>query len=194
MKIEIRVEKSTDELTKASYKIKYSNFTAALIILCHALIGCAVVIIVENLDPERVCSLCGTIIGISIYSFITIISYAPCGNIVDWGNRCKILRIFGIKYIILAVLSLLTLYTWSLRPEEDLIIPNEWNCSLQQLIRSTTISFAAVSIFITSLFWVRRQVKVVKILMLLLMFISNKDSVECSRCQAEIPFDLIKTV
>ncbi|XP_057336573.1 uncharacterized protein LOC130675096 isoform X2 [Microplitis mediator] len=156
MKIEIRGEKNTDELTKASDKTKFSDFIVALMILC----GFAVVIIAKDLDPEKACSLCGTMIGMFIYSLVMIISFAPCENMVNWGNRCKIFHIFCIKYLILAVLSFLTLYTWLFRPEGYLIITNERSCSLQQLIESTTLSFATVSIFITSLFWIRRRVLV----------------------------------
>ncbi|XP_057319488.1 uncharacterized protein LOC130663928 [Microplitis mediator] len=193
MKTEERVEKSTDVLTKkASNNIKYSNLTAALITFCCLLPEYDIVNIIFMILDRRHCSQPGVLIGMFISVSVTIMSYAPCGNIIDWEKRCKFIHLIGIKHVILSVLMLSTQYVSFFRPERDVITIYRWRGPLGQLLASMTVSFAIVSVVIKVLFWVCRRFKVIEWFLMVLMTTFQKNSLECPHCQAEIPFASMK--
>ncbi|XP_057323136.1 uncharacterized protein LOC130666280 [Microplitis mediator] len=139
---EERSEKNTDELTKkAPYHETLQNFSHLFWLIVFYL--------VEGYDLYQFSQRKsnpnyhghGVMIGVLMYISLQLLTFRQCRKIIDWKYKSKIFPSFGTPEIIMAVLSLLTLYASYFTFKEDLMKICGWKCPLLSLILGMTIGF-----------------------------------------------------
>ncbi|XP_057323011.1 uncharacterized protein LOC130666189 [Microplitis mediator] len=141
---EERSEKNTDELTKkAPYHETLQNFSHLFWLIVFYLVeGCQMYWKSYRIrNYEGAYFSFGLTIGVLIFISLLLLTFRQCRKIIDWKYRSKIFPPFGTEEIIMAVLSLVTLYASHFTSEEDLIKICGWKCPLRSLLSGMTIGF-----------------------------------------------------